>query len=141
MLHLFATLPAEAAHKIPAKAGQTSRRLALEWQSYVVRTHALRKVFVSVKGFYYQAEVVGQQVTWLVPHHLAQVSRPLWLALCTAPASLSHHPKIQLHLQGPLWRRSNLGELEIFYVQSPTLPPRAKGKRVRLQTPSYSFIL
>ena len=73
MLHLFATLPAEAAHDIPAKAVQMSRRLALEWQSYVVRTHALRKVFVSVKGFYYQAEVLGQQVTWLVPHQLAQV--------------------------------------------------------------------
>lgn len=74
MTHLFATLPAEAAHDIPAKAVQMSRRLALEWQSYVVRTHALRKVFVSVKGFYYQADVLGQQITWLVPHQLAQVT-------------------------------------------------------------------
>ena len=31
-----------------------ARRLALEWQAYVVRTHALRKVFVTVKGFHYQ---------------------------------------------------------------------------------------
>lgn len=51
----------------------TARRLALEWQAFVVRAHALRKVFVSVKGFYYQAEIMGQQVTWLVPHQLAQV--------------------------------------------------------------------
>lgn len=40
-----------------------ARRLALEWQAYIVRTHALRKVFASVKGFYYQvstAECSGQ---------------------------------------------------------------------------------
>lgn len=31
-----------------------SRRLALEWQAFVVRSHSLRKVFVSVKGFFFQ---------------------------------------------------------------------------------------
>lgn len=39
-----------------------------------MRTNALRRTFVSVKGFYFQAEVVGQPVTWLVPHALSQVS-------------------------------------------------------------------
>ena len=52
---------------------QTARRLALEWQAWVVRTSALRRAFVSVKGFYFQADVLGQPVTWLVPHALAQV--------------------------------------------------------------------
>ena len=32
MVHLFATLPAEKLHGIPANVVQTSRRLALEWQ-------------------------------------------------------------------------------------------------------------
>ena len=32
MVHLFATLPAEKLHGIPAAVVQTSRRLALEWQ-------------------------------------------------------------------------------------------------------------
>ncbi|GJP86332.1 hypothetical protein CLOP_g16367 [Closterium sp. NIES-67] len=73
MLHLFATLPADATFRIPAKRVNNARRLSLEWQAYVTRTHALRKVFISVKGIYYQAEVVGQQVTWLVPHQLMQV--------------------------------------------------------------------
>ncbi len=45
----------------------------MEFNAYVVRTHALRKVFVSIKGYYYQAEILGQPVTWLVPHQLAQV--------------------------------------------------------------------
>ena len=53
---------------------QTARRLALEWQAWVVRTSALRRAFVSVKGFYFQADVLGQPVTWLVPHALAQVA-------------------------------------------------------------------
>ena len=50
MLHLFAVLPAEKAHGIPATQVHAARRLALEWQAWVVRAHALRKVFVSVKG-------------------------------------------------------------------------------------------
>ena len=44
----------------------------MEFQAYIVRTHALRKVFVSVKGFYFQAEVQQQLLTWLVPHQLSQ---------------------------------------------------------------------
>ncbi|CAK9212381.1 unnamed protein product [Sphagnum troendelagicum] len=73
MLHLFAVLPADGAHKIPVSHTQTARRLALEWQALITRTHALRKCFVSVKGIYYQAEVGGQKVTWLTPHVLSQV--------------------------------------------------------------------
>ena len=74
MANLFARLPAESAHDIPARVVATARRLSLEFEAYVVRAHALRKVFVSVKGFYYQADIQGQAVTWLVPHNLAQVS-------------------------------------------------------------------
>ncbi|GIL89722.1 hypothetical protein Vretimale_16621 [Volvox reticuliferus] len=73
MVHLFATLPAESKYDIPPKAVHTSRRLALEWQAYVVRSGSLRRIFVSVKGYYFQAEVLGQSVTWLVPHALSQV--------------------------------------------------------------------
>eukprot|EP00026_Physarum_polycephalum_P003953 Phypoly_transcript_03970.p1 GENE.Phypoly_transcript_03970~~Phypoly_transcript_03970.p1 ORF type:complete len:669 (+),score=173.24 Phypoly_transcript_03970:69-2075(+) len=43
-------------------------RLKSEWMAYVTETHALRKVFVSIKGIYYQAEVLGSPVTWLAPH-------------------------------------------------------------------------
>lgn len=50
MVHLFAVLPAERAHSIPAPVVALARRLALEWQAWVVRAHALRKTFISVKG-------------------------------------------------------------------------------------------
>lgn len=71
LIHLFATLPAEG----PVDAARTERcrRLGLEWQYYVARAHCLSKVFVSVKGVYFQAEVQGQPITWIVPHSFTQV--------------------------------------------------------------------
>eukprot|EP00884_Botryococcus_braunii_P011256 jgi/Botrbrau1/20130/Bobra.0173s0032.1 len=73
LVHLFATLPADAKEGIPAKAVALASRLALEWQAYVARTASLRAAFISVKGFYFQAVVHGQKITWLVPHQLSQV--------------------------------------------------------------------
>lgn len=46
-----------------------SRRLTIEFMHYVIHSHSLRKVFISIKGYYYQADIAGQSVTWVVPHH------------------------------------------------------------------------
>ncbi|CAA7031397.1 unnamed protein product [Microthlaspi erraticum] len=73
MVHLFAVLPASDREKLEVKRVHNCRRLSHEWQAYVSRTHSLRKVFVSVKGIYYQAEVEGQKITWLTPHAIQQV--------------------------------------------------------------------
>ncbi|WCJ38402.1 pescadillo-related [Euphorbia peplus] len=73
MVHLFAVLPAMERLKIDVECVHDCRRLSHEWQAYIVRTHKLRKVFVSVKGIYYQAEVEGQTITWLTPHAMQQV--------------------------------------------------------------------
>ncbi|XP_044503701.1 pescadillo homolog [Mangifera indica] len=72
-VHLFAALPASDRMKIEVKRVHNCRKLSHEWQAYISRTHKLRKVFVSVKGIYYQAEVEGQKITWLTPHGLQQV--------------------------------------------------------------------
>ena len=72
LTHLFALLPADKRHGIPSELVNRARDLALEFQAYVTKTHSLRKVFISVKGIYYQALVNGQEVTWLTPHALAQ---------------------------------------------------------------------
>jgi pescadillo protein len=42
---------------------ELAKRLALEWCAWVVRTSALRKVFISVKGIYFQAGVGGENVS------------------------------------------------------------------------------
>uniref|UniRef100_A0A4W5QEE3 Pescadillo homolog n=1 Tax=Hucho hucho TaxID=62062 RepID=A0A4W5QEE3_9TELE len=47
------------------------RRLTVEWMNYVVASRSLQKVFISIKGIYYQADVLGQLITWLVPYQFA----------------------------------------------------------------------
>ncbi|KAI0053307.1 hypothetical protein FA95DRAFT_1674340 [Auriscalpium vulgare] len=70
MIFLFASLPSTS--RVPASLVENCSRLAAEWQLYVMHTHALRKVFLSIKGVYYQAEVMDQTVTWLVPYQFTQ---------------------------------------------------------------------
>ena len=31
-------------------------------------TRSLSKVFISIKGYYYQADIMGHKVTWIVAH-------------------------------------------------------------------------
>ncbi|CEL57413.1 Pescadillo homolog OS=Coprinopsis cinerea (strain Okayama-7 / 130 / ATCC MYA-4618 / FGSC 9003) GN=NOP7 PE=3 SV=1 [Rhizoctonia solani AG-1 IB] len=70
LIHLFAALPTSP--QIPTSLINNCTRLSAEWQLYVMRTHALRKVFLSIKGIYFQAEVMGQTITWLVPYQFTQ---------------------------------------------------------------------
>lgn len=70
MIHLFAALP--SAGRITAERTSACAKLSREWQYFVSKSHSLRKVFVSVKGIYYQAEVMGETINWLVPHAFTQ---------------------------------------------------------------------
>jgi hypothetical protein len=70
MLHLFASFPAEP--PIRPEVTAMAKRLCREWQYYCARAHALRKVFFTIKGIYYQAEVEGVAVTWLQPWQFSQ---------------------------------------------------------------------
>jgi pescadillo len=70
MMHLFAAMPSKG--RITAAHTSTCNELVRHWQYYVARSHSLNKVFVSVKGTYFQAGVMGEQVTWLVPHRFTQ---------------------------------------------------------------------
>ncbi|KAF6039615.1 PES1 [Bugula neritina] len=66
LVFLFATLPRQQSAKF--QTIQKCRRLSVEFLHYLIAAKALRKVFVSIKGIYYQAEIMGQTVTWVVPH-------------------------------------------------------------------------
>jgi pescadillo protein len=70
MIFLFSSLPCDG--RLPKEIIENCSRLAAEWQLYVMRSRALRKAFLSIKGVYYQAEVVDQTVTWLTPYQFAQ---------------------------------------------------------------------
>lgn len=69
LIHLFQYM---SSGKVKQSQVEKCRRLAIEFQYYVAATHALRKVFVSIKGIYYQAEIFGQTVTWIIPHQFNQ---------------------------------------------------------------------
>ncbi|XP_052871925.1 pescadillo homolog [Anopheles cruzii] len=67
LLFLFSTFP--ATRVIKRELTSMSRRLTIEFMQYVIAAQALRKVFISIKGYYFQAEVKGETVTWIVPHY------------------------------------------------------------------------
>ncbi|XP_054466838.1 pescadillo [Anoplopoma fimbria] len=69
MCFLFSTFARTG--KCHVQTIQLCRRLTVEWMNYVIASRALRKVFISIKGIYYQAEVMGQLVTWLVPYQFS----------------------------------------------------------------------
>lgn len=62
----YSTLPRDT--KVPSALIALCRRLTVEFMHYVIAAKALRKVFISVKGIYYQVEIKGQPVTVLVNH-------------------------------------------------------------------------
>lgn len=66
---LYSTFPKTL--RTPAEMIGLCRRLCIEFMHYVIESRSLRKVFVSIKGYYYQAEIMGQTVTWVVPHSFA----------------------------------------------------------------------
>ncbi|KAH9946768.1 Pescadillo N-terminus-domain-containing protein [Amylocystis lapponica] len=70
MIFLFASLPSNT--RVSPSLVENCSRLASEWQLYIMHTRTLRKIFLSIKGVYYQAEVLDQTVTWLVPYQFTQ---------------------------------------------------------------------
>ncbi|KAF9796234.1 hypothetical protein SFRURICE_016157 [Spodoptera frugiperda] len=66
---LFSTFP--SLKKVPRDQSMLCRRLTVEFMHAIIAAKALRRVFVSVKGYYYQVELEGQTITWIVPHHFS----------------------------------------------------------------------
>jgi len=72
LMSLFTVLHSGTADTHTAERAALWLRLVREFNNYVVQAHALKKVFVSVKGYYFQAEVQNQKITWIVPHKFNQ---------------------------------------------------------------------
>ncbi|VDO97929.1 unnamed protein product [Soboliphyme baturini] len=66
MCFLFAKMP--KTHRVNEDMTHLCRRLTVEFMHYIISQKALRKVFISIKGIYYQVEIMGQKITWIVPH-------------------------------------------------------------------------
>lgn len=70
MLFLFANLPSTSS--VPAKMVARCERLTLEFQHYLIVSRSVTKSFLSIKGIYYQANIRGEDVLWLVPYKFNQ---------------------------------------------------------------------
>uniref|UniRef100_A0A6B2EG74 Pescadillo homolog n=1 Tax=Phlebotomus kandelakii TaxID=1109342 RepID=A0A6B2EG74_9DIPT len=67
LLFLFSTFP--SLRFVPRSQSNLCRRLTVEFMHAVIAAKALRKVFISIKGYYFQADIKGQLVTWIIPHY------------------------------------------------------------------------
>lgn len=70
MLFLFANLPSTSS--VPAKMIARCERLCHHFQHYLIVTKSVTKSFLSIKGIYYQANIKGEDVLWLVPYKFNQ---------------------------------------------------------------------
>uniref|UniRef100_A0A914YT64 Pescadillo homolog n=1 Tax=Panagrolaimus superbus TaxID=310955 RepID=A0A914YT64_9BILA len=66
LLFAFALLPKSKVVK--STVIEDCRRLTAEFLHYVIEAQCLTKVFVSIKGTYFQAQIMGEKVTWLMGH-------------------------------------------------------------------------
>eukprot|EP00474_Spongospora_subterranea_P010627 CRZ11085.1 hypothetical protein [Spongospora subterranea] len=72
LTHLFANIPVGLTSFHTSSIPQQCVNVSREFQSIAARERWLRKVFVSIKGIYYQANIHGETVTWIVPHKFPQ---------------------------------------------------------------------
>lgn len=66
MLFLFSNMP--ATDRVSTKVVGDAEKLCNQWLAYIAKERLLKKVFVSIKGVYYQATVKGQEIRWLIPY-------------------------------------------------------------------------
>ncbi|RSH93994.1 mRNA-binding ribosome synthesis protein nop7 [Saitozyma podzolica] len=80
LVHLFSTLPTNpipGKTLVPSEVIQECSRLISEWKVWAIKTHSLRKVFLGIKGVYYECTVPGHggepiRVRWLEGYEFQQ---------------------------------------------------------------------
>ncbi|WVN85182.1 uncharacterized protein L203_100327 [Cryptococcus depauperatus CBS 7841] len=80
LVHLFSTLPTNPVPGktlVPSEVISECSRLISEWKLWAIKTHSLRRIFLGIKGVYYEVEVPGQggepvMVRWLEGYEFQQ---------------------------------------------------------------------
>mmetsp|Transcript_26873 Transcript_26873/g.41157 ORF Transcript_26873/g.41157 Transcript_26873/m.41157 type:complete len:631 (-) Transcript_26873:108-2000(-) len=70
LVHLFAALPSEG--RIKTKITNKAKALAAAWGAYCTTTSSVTKSFISVKGVYMEASILGSTIRWVNPHSFTQ---------------------------------------------------------------------
>lgn len=71
LLALVASLPSHRLFKISPATTKICQKLLAFFRAFICKKRLLRKVFLSAKGVYFQAEIEGKPVTWLEPYSFA----------------------------------------------------------------------
>lgn len=72
LISLFAHLPQHHTLEISKKETETCASLLKEFMLYCSVTQCFTKSFYSIKGIYYQVEIMGQPITWISPYQFNQ---------------------------------------------------------------------
>ena len=72
LITLFASLPQHLTLEISKKEIQECETLTKEFMLYCTVTQCFKKCFFSIKGVYYQVEIMGQPITWIAPYQFNQ---------------------------------------------------------------------
>ena len=67
LISLFASFPTHQSLEIENKDIEMAKRLYNEWMTYCTVAQCFKKAFFSIKGIYYQVEIMGQNITWIAP--------------------------------------------------------------------------
>lgn len=59
LVNLFSVFSSHKGLEIPREKIETCIKLSREFNLYIIKSKSLKKVFLSIKGIYYQAEVQG----------------------------------------------------------------------------------
>lgn len=72
LISLFANLPQHHTLEITKKETEACSNLIKEFMFYCTVTQCFKKSFFSIKGIYYQVEIMGQNITWIAPFQFNQ---------------------------------------------------------------------
>ena len=72
LINLFAILPKHELHNIKSEEVEMCKRLSREFLLYLAVSQGLKRAFISIKGIYLNTEIMGVDVTWLMPFTMPQ---------------------------------------------------------------------
>jgi pescadillo protein len=72
MIALFANFPQHQSLDIKQEDIAKCQTLSREFMTYCAATQCFKRAFYSIKGIYYQVEIMGQTITWVQPYQFNQ---------------------------------------------------------------------
>ncbi len=72
LISLFAAFPQHISLDVKKADIEKSSKLLKEFMAYSAGTQCFKKAFFSIKGIYYQVEIMGVPITWIQPYQFSQ---------------------------------------------------------------------